>query len=688
MIGAVSVVFLSSRMRVFLKRRPIPPMVLGVSYLQFSWKTKRLLGLPRWAAKVHPLGNASEFRSLFAQLREASANLKTSSASLETQFLATSSELGSLAEMGNAFVKHVEKLVGLATGKDCDHTVFSNAIELIQHSTQFLSECQAETGRMLETLRRDHAQIERLLGMEVELQRTMLPLKFVQTLFKSESAPLGPGVQQMFTALTHEIESLHGQVREIFGTKFKQLEETRHVIGQVIGQLEEQARSLEKMAAVHKAQIETSLKTLQQEMSANQERDHRLNSLTQNLAREMNQIVMGVQFQDIVNQKLQHVTAALEQVEATFERLLDKQGSPLSEPLQFLYQSCRLEAEQVQSARDELATAETSIRDSIQKVLTHLTEVDAKCLTLEDFKLLTTSYDGMVQVLVETLEEVRELVTATVAGATQVYEILKPLGNLASDLTVVVRELSVRIHLIGLNAQVQAAWAAQDHGGSGLEVLAARTSEISEETNRISEQAATALDALTRGLAENVEALEQLRSRGISQQSVLNDQGVAEEQRLHAFRDRALDALRDIGTSLDRIRKQAEETLATVQYTRFHQITLPALREPLVAIANLAEMRLRLEERIPASTLSVEGFKRDYTMASEHEVFADVISAQQPSTSSVAAGAVSEMAATLAGQAEGGQSGVSLAAEPPLETPVAVAKSDEAKDFGANVELF
>ncbi len=593
----------------------------------FKSNGKRLFAVTRWVgrSRAQRLG---EFPALFAQLRDAKLNLDQSCGGLETQFLAISSELESLAGVGEQFVKQVEKLVGLATGQDSDHSAFSSAICLVEQSTEFLSKCQEETGQMLEQLRNYNAQIERLLGVETELHRTLLPLRFVQTLFKSESAPLGPVVQEIFGTLTREIEGLHGQVQEIFGTKFEQLKNAQQTINHVIAQLDRQARSLAQVVATHKAQIESSLELLKKEMASNQDRDMRLARLSQDLTREVGQVVMGLQCQDMISQKLGHVTALLPQIESKFAEFESaSNGATRNKSLQFLHQSCRLEAGQLDASQQELAQAEATIRGGIEKVMARMTEVDSQCLSLEEFKLLTTSFDGMVQVLLEKIEEVRNLVAETVARAAEAYEMLRPLGSLASDLTAVVRAMSVRIHLIGLNSQVQAAQASQDRRGAGLEVLSARTSEISEETNRISEEAAGRLDALAAGLAEAVRSFEQLQAQGTSQQSVLNEQGRMEEAQLHAFRNRALEALREIGDSLDAIQDRAQRALSSVQFAPFYQVTLPTLRAPLVAIADAAEGQLKAHGCGVAQDNLIEGFRRDYTMASEREVFAGVVSA-------------------------------------------------------------
>jgi hypothetical protein len=191
--------------------------------------------------------------------------------------------------------------------------------------------------------------------------------------------------------------------------------------------------------------------------------------------------------------------------------------------------------------------------------------------------------------------------------------------------------MSAHIHLIGLNAQVQAARAVHDLRGAGLEVLSARTSEISDETNRISEQAAGQLDALAAGLAESVRAFGQLRTNGITHQNSLNEQGRKEEEQLHAFRDSALEVLREIGTSFDDITAQARRTLETIQFAQFHQVTIPALRSPLAAIAEAAERWLQAQGCGVAEECLVDGFKREYTMAGEHEVFASIMEPRPPS---------------------------------------------------------
>jgi hypothetical protein len=569
----------------------------------------------------------AEVARLAEELQSAQTELQRAAGDLEAQFLRTGSALELLLRESDGFVGKVEKLIGLATGKGCDGSIFTAAIELIERATSFLGDCEQETSRMLEHLREYNLQIEQLLGAEAELQRAMLPLSIVQTLFRMESAQLNVEVQQMFGSLTHEIGVLHGQMREIFGTKFKQLEQTHQTIGQVIGKLEEQVRLLRQVTSSRRAQIDASLTSLKKEMHNNVDRDVRLEQFSRAVAREVQEVVIGLQFQDIVNQKLQHVQEALPEI---MEQARQLQPGAEDGNSHFVQQSCRLEAAQIQSARDELAGAEGKMRSGIEKVLVHAKEMDSHCLSLDEFTLLTTSFDGIVQVLVETIEEVRSVVGVTVANAAEAYGLLKPLGSLANDLTVVIRSMAGQIQLIGLNAQIKASQAAQDGQGTGLEVLSVRTREISEETNRIGQQAAGRLDALASGLAESVKTFEGLQARSRAQQTELDQEGTAREQQLHAIRDAALATLGGIGATLEALRARAEETMATIEFARFHEVVLPALQAPLRRLSEAMESWMTEDRQTVPATALVEGFKRHYTMASEREVFAGVVAARQP----------------------------------------------------------
>jgi len=150
--------------------------------------------------------------------------------------------------------------------------------------------------------------------------------------------------------------------------------------------------------------------------------------------------------------------------------------------------------------------------------------------------------------------------------------------------------------------------------------------------------------------------------------------------------------LRAIGLSLDRLQKQAERSLATVMFDHFHQVTLPALRTPLEAIADAAEGWLQSQRWPAAPTSLVQDFQRDYTMASERRVFREVTAGQVPADPApparlAATGPELEMFGDLPADASDELLVTGEAAENTHQTSRDAAASSSA-GLGANVDLF
>ncbi|HEX7653383.1 MAG TPA: hypothetical protein VF607_07750, partial [Verrucomicrobiae bacterium] len=173
-----------------------------------------------------------------------------------------------------------------------------------------------------------------------------------------------------------------------------------------------------------------------------------------------------------------------------------------------------------------------------------------------------------------------------------------------------------RIHLIGLNAQVQAS---QVENGMGLEVLSARTSEISRDTNRISENMANQLDQLVAGLAESLRELEILHNSASEQKQALDTQGAKCENELHGLRDDALTALGVVSELLDGIRQQGQAVLSTATYVSTADHALADLQAKLEAVTAKSTSVLGKDKIFDDKLISE--IRNDYTMASERAVF-------------------------------------------------------------------
>ena len=633
-------------------------------------------------------------------MADASAGLNTSAeslqqvaADLEQHFLATSANLETLAAKGELFVQESEKLVNIATGRMDGSTLYFEAMHLVEQPLKFLNESQAQSAEFLRGLQRDSDRIEDLIHTQTDLQHTIAPLKYIQTLFKIESAPLGVEVQVMFASLTKEIETMHDQISELFSTKFIELRNIQRTVNEVIRELQIQTSALGKTISKERTQIDQSLQKLQRELLDNQQRESRISRLSLEVNQEIQQVVTGLQYQDIINQKLQHNWTALSEIETQI-------GQKIEPAL--LAQSCRLEAEQIQAARHDLASAQTAIQTGTEKILAHLVNADSHCISLEEFQQLTVTSDGMAQVLFDIFATLRLEISATVASSSKAFEKLQPITSLASNLTLIVRDLSQRIHLIGLNAQIQAALVDK---GVGLEVLSARTSEISRATNQISESIASQLDQLVSGLAQSVKAMETMHGEANRQQAILNNEGAAAETKLHALRDAALATMLRVSTILDDVRLSSQTALDTLDYVQVCDGTLAHVQTNLQAIAQTFSDNAKARSSKSAEFVLPAPDK--YTMASERKIYAQVMNDQTLSAETAPESTVElfdqvEFPADQPAEAASEPDFSFAPAEPaePLETieseessaPTAenqtAPRPQPPTDFGNNVELF
>ena len=542
---------------------------------------------------------------------QAAGDLRQLAGELEEHFLLTSGKLETLASTGEEFVQQTVKLVNTATGRVDGSEVFFSAMAIVEQPLAFLTSSHARSTEFLRALKEDIGRIEGLIRAQSEIERTIAPLKYIQALFKIESATLGGEVQGMFGSLTRDIEQLHDQICELFSTKFIELRNIKTTVNEVVQELQFQTETLWGTIATERVQIDESLQHLQKELADNQQRELRISSLSRQVNQEIQQVVVGLQYQDIINQKLEHTSIAFDEMDAEVDPAQDRHA---------LERSCRLQAGQIQAIRDDMAGAENTVRHGTEKILAHLVNADSHCVSLEEFQQLTATADGMVQALLDIFATLRKEITIMAESCTKAFEKLQSISGLASNMTVVVRDLSQRIHLIGLNAQIQAALVVK---GVGLEVLSARTSEISRATNQISEDVARQLDQLVVGLTGSVAALEGMGAAALKQQNILNREGVVAENRLHSVRNETRAGLTSVTALLGEVRTGAQGIIETLTYVENYDGTLGEIQSKLGALAESFDASSPLTN--PKAGGAVHQMRHKYTMASERQVYAKVM---------------------------------------------------------------
>lgn len=630
--------------------------------------------------------DASAFRDPMTSLAAEADELDALSREIEAGFLSLGASLEKLPDASENLVKRSERLVALASGDEPGAQPYQDLLRGLEAPLAFFDSSQQTFESLAVRLLDAINQIDQMTRMEAQLNRAVAPLAYIQTIFKIESAPLSFSIQQMFLALTEDIERLHRQVSQTFGEKFDMLRGVRATLLSVHEGVVAYTTNEGRLLSERRHQVQRAVSSLVAELDQKVARNMNLTNTTRMISQEAGRLVVGLQAQDIVNQKLAHVRSALMEVEKLppCVNLEARDGSGM-EDLAFRAASCRLQAAQIEAVALDLNDAWSAIGKSTGTIEGHIHKIDDECLCLSDYEKVVADANGLIQILLETIGEVRNMVRKTLASAETAFNAVQSVGGLATNLTVVMRQISIQIHIIALNAQVQAA---HNCGGTGLEVLAMNTALISQETAAINESVASGVDALTVDLHNMVQEFGRLRDEAMKWRATMDTEGAGHEEWLHGIRDSTLnellaaaDGVSDVTSLIQGMEKQDMFSAATAR--------LKKVQAAVGRAADEAAARLR---QLGADT-SLERFagrlSGAYSVASEHEVLRRVfgLRTEKPSGGDAllfgneAPGELPR-AGTEPPDGQGGGLGQTTVAG------AAVADGGKAEPMGDNVELF
>lgn len=596
---------------------------------------------------------------------------------LEEEFLRIGRSLDQLSSLGDRVVGDGEELLRLASGQTRDDDILRGSIDQLQHPITALDANLSQAAEVVAHLRSHQKMIGEVRHLEGTLNDIVAPLRFIQTAFRIESAGLAPETRAVFVALTRDIEQLHGQVLGLFAEQFQSLARAEAQIAALVKRLEPQIRAHQKRADEKRATIEQALAGLRESLEENARRDVRLADAARGLQAGIGEVVRAVQFQDITSQKLQHVDSAVQEMAARLAELPGNGPSSgaaeWSAACGFLNQASLIQVAQIRGVQEELRTAEEKIHRALETIVSRADSVDQECMTLRNFRTISIEGDGVVQVVLNSLDEFGQVVEQTCQMQAEVHETLVPLAGMASNLTGVILGLSQSIRLIALNAQIQAAHIG---AGTGLEVLSQRTCQIADQATAANAEAAEALERLIGGFDSLVDESRRLQEAVEVQRRWVREDGSAIRDRLHAYRDRTLSLFMELGTVVENTRGEARAVRETLAFQHDSCAELERVAESLeefsrtvVAVAGDAL------KAVPAA--SGGDMERRYTMASEREAHARAVS-----------GNAATAAVTPAAAASVGITAAPAPATAPTAEPAAVPVSGGSSGLGDNVELF
>ncbi|HXG48331.1 MAG TPA: methyl-accepting chemotaxis protein [Methylomirabilota bacterium] len=556
-------------------------------------------------------------------MREGRRRLAEAAHALQERFLALGSRLEALHCSGQRLVAQAESLLALALGHGDGQRLLGAAAALAGDTLEFIAASERKSRELVAALRETRSRTRSLSRGEHALNQCVAPLKFIQVLFHIEAVRLPSGIRENFVSLIEEIGRLTAHIQEAVRQRFRQIQPANQVILTLEDHLRHRVSSFEETLRTRQSHLRVTLAGLQSDLARNQTRDARLPRVSQTIARAIGQVVMNLQVQDIINQKLEHVGEAIDQMSADLERLDSAASAQTASTSRGSWkQTSHLQAAQLAAARSDLEQAAQSISGALRSVLDLAAKLDADCLSLGDAPPSHTAIgdNGAAALLRATLGDLRATVAALVQDVQRDCQIAAPIEQMASNLSSTVKRMASDIHLLALNAHVQAA---QTGEGTGLSTLATGLAQVSVEIAKLNETIVADLDSVGDSLTGLTRTLTDWLNQGRQHLSRLGQTGSEHECALMAYQEQASQCSREIAFTVEQIVTEARAALVEVEEAL-------AILEPAHRLQEALETLAQSLPDAPADQTDAGGSPTDrlvprYTMESERAVHRQIL---------------------------------------------------------------
>jgi hypothetical protein len=582
-------------------------------------------------------------------------------------------KLETLCNGSTQLVADCSALLEIAGGRLDGQSLARATLDLLSGPLGYLDFCRDQHTELLRRLAACEYRTRSMIEVRARMHTTLAPLTYMTVLFKIESATLSEEFRETFATVTTEIDRMRQLVDETFTKNAELLANAHTTLARVRESLEKDFRSRFVHIAERRCQIDDAIRLLDEQLAQNTSRDSELRRQSQTIATEVSQIVQALQFQDIVQQKSDHVLSALDAWK----------NEPPTQPL------ARLQALQLEGVATDIADGHQTVSNGLARIRASIGRFDENTRQLDTLADMA-SPTGMTKRLLDAIAEVHAMIGGLADTTEQTHEAIRPAGDLASSLSSTLVELATNMRLIALNAQIRSV---QIGELTGLETLASRTASISAEIDGVSEESSQALAALRQDLDAMFATFEEFRRLGREQITDLDAARPAAESRLHTLRERASTSQQTIAASIDSLQSCAREFDTTFA-------ALPALRTEITTAARSLHT---LSETLPAaSATGLSAHAARYTMAAEHATHAALFGTATATTAVAATTETFENTPELFDSSPSSQPAASSSATtdtielfsnseepaPAADSKSKVPASVPNPDLGANVELF
>lgn len=447
---------------------------------------------------------ASEIPS---RLTAFSESLKATSRSVEPEFMTIGRSLQSVYADTKALTQQAVDTVNRFGGKD-EESELGRIERLIRESLENLNRCREDVTVNLKQVDAVAEYLSELHDKCSVVEKIAVFLKVVGLNIGIESTRSEES-KEMFTVIGQEIQQLSNKVMDITRNIREDSSEAGIRQRSAHGEIAKSLNTLKKLSDDVEVAVYRAVREIKQLMELSFETLEQAGENSRRISRQIGEIVVGIQFHDSMNQRIDHIIQSLAEIDSLLSEDSFREFG---------------KKERLGIAHSILAVQEAQLRE----VITEIAGVDAK--SRQAFRQIGDEVDKLAQGLSAlglrnpvnergssekdpflSLESAVQHLNDLLGDGTELMDRIRNIASQASDTAYRlfdhmkhVREINFETHIKALNAIVNAAHLGEK--GRTLEVLAQEMKGLSSQSNVFVQSVEKILESISG-------SVEELRSR-------------------------------------------------------------------------------------------------------------------------------------------------------------------------------
>lgn len=422
-------------------------------------------------------------------IRKVSASLTRAIGQVEDDFIMLGNSLQQISKGAKDLSLDIEK-AAVSIGEDSTNSLLGTIGTLASESVVEFDNSREVISTQLSQMKKGFGSLEKLSSICPVIEQTGLTLHVVGLNIAVESCRSTMS-QEMFSSFVNEIKQLSTEIFTIAGD----IEKDSTLAGKQ--QMENYAvmeKDLEKILSVKEEAEETvtmMTKKIEEVLGYSADSLHRTHERAKAISKRVDDVVVSIQYHDIIRQQIEHIESALKDLTEMAESLDGKKKkSEIILKAARMYRILKLQIKQLKEVIREIeatyANCENAffnLTDDISHLVEEVELIDvqgeqnAPCDRRFGVEQSFTNLKSGLTELLHLIEEGDGLEERIRSQAGSAYET----SALLSEHIGKVRGISMELHLKALNAIIKSAHLGEE--GRTLEVLAQEVNKLSRQSN-------------------------------------------------------------------------------------------------------------------------------------------------------------------------------------------------------------